>query len=180
MFCKDRVFALDNWLFDESNIDEITGNYAEFRAAISETVGVSGDDIRLVGSAKFGLSMSPSKGVRPFNEQSDLDVIIVSSTLFHEVWGEFRAAYYNGYTWVKDRHSGDIFQRFLNLVRKGGYETEYLKKMALRLDSMAKMVVLRTGLSRDLKYRIYEDWDAATDYHAYGVRKLQRVIQNGS
>jgi len=178
-FCQDRVFALDSWLFDESNLDELTGDYVDFRAAISDTVGVSEGDVRLVGSARFGLSMSPSKGVRPFNDQSDLDVVIVSSDLFNEVWGEFRATYYNGYTWVKSRHSGDIFRRFLNLVRAGNYETDYLKKVARRLDGMARTVVLRTGLSRDLKYRIYEDWDAATEYHAYGVRKLQRIIQNG-
>lgn len=180
VFCQDRVFALDSWLFDEANLDETTGDYADFRAAISDTVGVSEGDVRLVGSARFGLSMSPSKGVRPFNDQSDLDVVIVSSGLFNEVWGEFRSAYYNGYTWVKSRHSGDIFRKFLYLLREGRYETEYLKKTARRLDGMAKTVVLRTGLSRDLKYRIYEDWGAAIDYHAHGVRKLQRIIQDGS
>lgn len=178
-FCQDRVFALNSWLFDESNLDEVTGNYADFRAAISDTVGVSEDDVRLVGSARFGLSMSPTKGVRPFNDQSDLDVVIVSSDLFNEVWDEFRATYYNGYTWVKSRHSGDVFRRFLYLLREGSYETDYLKRTARRLDGMARTVVLRTGLSRDLKYRIYEDWDAAIDYHAHGVRKLQRIIKDG-
>ena len=129
-FCQDRVFALNSWLFDESNLDEVTGDYADFRAAISDIVGVSNGDVRLVGSARFGLSMSPSKGVRPFNDQSDLDVVIISNDLFNEVWGEFRAAYYNGYAWVKSRHSCDVFRRFLYLLREGRYETEYLKRTA--------------------------------------------------
>ena len=177
-FCKERMFTLDSWLFDEANLDELTGDYGDFRAAISYTVGVSEEDVRLVGSARFGLSMNPSKGVRPFNDESDLDVVIVSSDLFNKVWSEFRKAYYNGYTWVKTRHRDDVFRKFLNLARTSNYETEYLKKTARRLDKMAKNVVLRTGLARDLKYRIYEDWDAAVDYHAHGVRELQRIIQD--
>lgn len=179
-FCREQLFSMENWLFDTSADNEIIGNYEQFRAAISEVSGVNPDDIRLVGSARFGFSMSPKpeKRFRAFHDGSDLDVVIVSEGLFAEVWNEFLTAYYNGYTWIKHRHSGDVFRKFLYLPQEERYQTDYLRTAWRRLDGMARQVLLRTGLSRDLKYRLYADWDAAVGYHAYGVRKLQKVLEH--
>lgn len=69
-------------------------------------------------------------------------------------WGEVRKTYYKGYTWVKSRRLGDVIKKFLCPLREWRYETEFLKRTAPRLDNMARTVVLRTDLSRDLKYRI--------------------------
>ena len=181
-FCQDQLFDLSSWLFEHSNLDELTGDYSNFREAVSESIGVEADDIRLVGSSKFGYSMSPKpeKRFRLFTPESDLDVVIVSSDLFSEIWGEFRFAYYNGYGWIKNRHGSDIFRRFLYLLPGERYETTYLRTAARRLDGIAKNVILKTGLSRDLKYRIYASWDDAVDYHAYGVKKLQRALEHAA
>ena len=175
-FCETQLFSIENWLFDQSGTSELLGNYSDFRESIASVINIDADAVRLVGSARFGFSMNPRKGIRAFNDESDLDVVIVSQELYHTIWFEFRSAYYNGYTWIKSRHSGDIFRRFLHVLPDGNYNSEYLKDTARRLDNMRRQVNLSTGLARELKYRIYEDWDAALDYHAHGVRKLQRML----
>lgn len=179
-FCRHLLFDLDCWLFENSDLDEISSSYLDFRSTIGNVIDVDEQDIRLVGSTKYGVSMSPNpdKLFRPFNDESDLDVLIVSEKLFIEIWNEFRNAYYNGYGWVKKRHSGDIFRRFLYLVGGDQYQTTYLRDASKRMDGLAREVLLRTGLSRPLKYRIYASWDDAVGYHSHGVRKLQRVINN--
>ncbi|QGY79304.1 hypothetical protein [Sphingorhabdus lacus] len=179
-FCEEQLFQKKSWLFEDSGLDEISSTYEEFRQAIGVATGVDPADIRLVGSSRFGFSMNPkpAKRFRPFNDESDLDVLIVSEQLFSEIWAQFRHAYYNGYAWVKERHGGDIFRRFLYLLREDRYNTSYLRQAAKRMDEMTKEVLLQTGISRTLKYRIYANWTDAVSYHAHGIRKLQRDLQN--
>lgn len=181
-FCWDVVFSMESWLFDESGSAELFGTYEDFRTAISHSSGVPADDIRLVGSSRFGVSMSPKpeKLFREFNDQSDLDVIIVSEQLFSEIWGEFLRAYYGGYSWIKGRHGEDVFRRFIYLLGVERYETDYLRDTSRRLDGMKRQVLLSTGLRRKLKYRIYHSWEAAVDYHASGVMTLQRMLEHAS
>lgn len=179
-FCTEVVFSTASWLFDESGVEELSGNYASFRAAIADSAGVSPDDIRLVGSSRFGVSMNPKpeKLFREFNARSDLDVVIVSEKLFSEIWDAFLKAHYGGYKWIKGRHGEDVFRKFISLLGAERYQTDYLRDTSRRLDGMKKQVLLATGLNRELKYRIYHNWDAALDYHASGVMALQRILGN--
>jgi len=43
-------------------------------------------DVYLVGSAKLGFSIKPTATFRPFSEDSDLDLAVVSSAVFDQVW----------------------------------------------------------------------------------------------
>jgi hypothetical protein len=44
------------------------------------------NNIHMVGSAKLGFSIAPSKLWKPFDFESDIDVVIVSSKLFEKIW----------------------------------------------------------------------------------------------
>jgi hypothetical protein len=181
-FCRDVLFSPNSWLFDEAEDESLSGTYNDFRSAISVATGVPEGEIRLVGSSRFGISMSPrpEKLFREFDDSSDLDVVIVSEELFSEIWGEFLNAYYGGYGWIKNRHGGDVFRKFIYLLGSERYKTDYLRDTARKLDGMKRQVLLRTGLTRDLKYRIYDSWNSAVDYHAHGVMKLQKVIEDAA
>ncbi|MEJ5118301.1 hypothetical protein WH158_12855 [Gluconobacter cerinus] len=174
-FCKDRLFGSENWLFEEYEEEDIFGTYDEFKSSISKISGVNKKDIKLAGSSRFGISMSPktNKFFRKFNDESDLDIVIVSSDLFNYLWNNFRYAYYNGYPWIKDRHSGDVFRIFLHLVGNSDYGTKYLRTISTNFNKMSAEVSKTTGISRDLKYRIYNQWDDAHLYHASGIKKLK-------
>lgn len=67
---------------------EILSNDVHFQLKdeISRHFGVHPNEIILVGSAKVGFSLAPSKRYREFGESSDLDVAIISSALFDRVW----------------------------------------------------------------------------------------------
>lgn len=45
-------------------------------------------DVYIVGSAKLGFSISPVKRWRRFGDESDIDVAVVSETLFEKFWNE--------------------------------------------------------------------------------------------
>ena len=48
-------------------------------------------EITIVGSARIGFSLSKNKFGHPFNDQSDLDLVAVSETLFKEIAETFAA-----------------------------------------------------------------------------------------
>ena len=56
------------------------------KAEVSEFFGVNFNDVILVGSAKLGFSIAPKKTYNKFNDGSDIDIAIVSSKLFQEIW----------------------------------------------------------------------------------------------
>lgn len=64
----------------------------EMELGVRETVaaefGVSVDEVWLVGSAKLGFSPKPGQYFKHFSDRSDIDVALVSSELYAEIWRE--------------------------------------------------------------------------------------------
>lgn len=56
--------------------------YQEFRGEIGRLLGVSSSDIILVGSGQLGFSLNPVRLLQLFTPSSDLDLVVVSSTIF--------------------------------------------------------------------------------------------------
>src|SRR5205085_560567 len=51
-------------------------------------------DIRIVGSGRLGFSLKPGNNLRGFQDTSDIDVVVVNSQAFDELWlAMLRAAY---------------------------------------------------------------------------------------
>lgn len=60
--------------------------YFELKQEISKFFNTQQTQIYMVGSAKLGFSISPLKGFKPFNEDSDIDIAIIDSGLFGKYW----------------------------------------------------------------------------------------------
>lgn len=58
----------------------------ELKKQIADFFDVSFHDIFLVGSAKTGFSIAPTKTFTYFGDTSDIDIAIVSPILFNKVW----------------------------------------------------------------------------------------------
>jgi hypothetical protein len=56
--------------------------YMIFREQVADRFDVGYQDICIVGSAKLGFSPSPHKFGKPFAEESDVDVVIISEEMF--------------------------------------------------------------------------------------------------
>ena len=60
--------------------------YFTLRSEIAKFFGLHPNQVLVVGSAKLGFSIVPCKPYRPFCDESDIDVALVSSTLFDKTW----------------------------------------------------------------------------------------------
>ena len=69
------------YVFDEEK-------HFRLREEICEYFHVEFNDIVLVGSGKLGFSVKSSKRYVAFGEESDIDIAVVSTKLFQQVWEE--------------------------------------------------------------------------------------------
>lgn len=66
------------------HLDE--NDYGELRQRVSARFGLHPTNVLVVGSAKLGFSIAPTKRWQLFNDESDIDVAIVSSHLYLSIW----------------------------------------------------------------------------------------------
>jgi len=60
--------------------------YWELREMVCFRLGIHPQNFAIAGSGKLGFSIAPKKLGKPFDDGSDLDVILVSQRLFYEIW----------------------------------------------------------------------------------------------
>lgn len=83
--------------------------YFDLRSEVAEHFNIHPNEVLVVGSGKLGFSIAPKKRYTPFGNESDIDVAIVSSYLFDQMW---QAAY----KYSKDMGAWDtkiIFEGYL-------------------------------------------------------------------
>ena len=73
--------------------------YFDLRSEVADHFGLHPNEVLVVGSAKLGFSVVPDKLYRPFCDESDIDVVLVSSTLFDEIWENVFSYRYEGPYW---------------------------------------------------------------------------------
>lgn len=60
--------------------------YYDLRSKVAAQYNLHPNDVYVVGSGKLGFSIAPKKRYRHFADESDIDVVVVSSTLFDVFW----------------------------------------------------------------------------------------------
>ncbi len=83
--------------------------YAVLRSEIADHFNVHPNDVLVVGSAKLGFSIAPHKRYNHFHDGSDIDIAIVSSLLFDNIWEQAFSYASGGAYWPKKEQ----FVRFL-------------------------------------------------------------------
>ena len=84
---------------------EVPGIYEAIRAWLSIRLTVDPKEITIIGSARVGQALSPGESFgKPFSEKSDIDLSIVSLSLFERLRDEFNA-------WAYDYETGEVKAR---------------------------------------------------------------------
>lgn len=73
--------------------------YFSLRLLLSKQFKVHPNEVLVVGSAKLGFSIAPQKKFRPFGDKSDIDVVIVSDSLFSSVWSSVYSIWRDKVIW---------------------------------------------------------------------------------
>jgi hypothetical protein len=162
-------------------------SWEEFRMSLKSSLGVDGNDIRIIGSGRFGFSMKPGRNFKAFNDQSDIDVVIVNAHLFDSLWQALlEAAYPRGNIhstaggWLKDRrnelYTGWITPLEINLNPKFfGSRAKAVAQTRLKwFDALKNAAQIPPRRHEDINSRLYRTWRHAELYHLSSLSALRQ------
>jgi hypothetical protein len=173
---RTALFSSDVWLVRHKNLGEAAPVYDKIKDFFASHLEVQSANVAIVGSAKIGFSLNPKKAFEPFDdEDSDIDVILVSKPKFEEFWAELVRAYYSA-TPINKLHYKDIFRKFLAIERDLDIPSDRITRWHQTMDSVKRDFFTEFSISNPIRYRVYESWDAVMDYHASGMNRLRSTL----
>lgn len=152
--------------------------YKDFRKEICDKFQIHPQNFTVIGSAKIGFSLKPKYYGRPFSEESDIDVVLVSDDLFQQLWIQL----------IKFKKT-TVFQ--LNY-----YQREKFKELqsilfygSIRLDMVTddfpfakdwweffnKLSTDKRFGPRRIRAMIFKSWQHVSIYYEDGVAKLKEI-----
>ncbi len=164
-----------------------------FKKELAESLNVHIRDIAIVGSGKLGFSIKPDKvdnrlyeyksfdydfNLDGNNKKSDLDVAIVSETLFDKLLLElYRQS--NSYT-TEDLNWGNR-KSFAYYILKGWFRQDFMP-INFIISPSADLVVTKyeNKYKREVNIGIYKSWYYFESYHRNNIYNIQlNNIANG-
>ena len=77
--------------------------YFELKKEVASHFGLHPTEILVVGSGKLGFSIAPQKLYRPFRDESDTDIVLVSTRLFDQIWQDVHRYWRTGGYWERQQ-----------------------------------------------------------------------------
>ena len=159
----------------------VIGEEFEFKKDIALSLNVHIRDIVIVGSGKFGFSLKPdfeTPGLYLFkefdynNKKSDLDIAIVSSTLFDkEVKNLYTHTSYHKINWI-NRNS------LAKYALKGKLATRFLPidfPLTKEIAQVQENYQMKYG--REINLEIYKSWYFFETYHQDNIKNIQIMTE---
>ena len=175
---KDLNFLVNKWVLERSPFvfNDRVDEWIEWKNDFSERISVDSKSIIITGSACTGFSLNPEKNYRDFNEQSDIDVAIVSSHFFDVSWLTLRNLGTKRYK-LSVKQKAAIDDHVHRLIYWGTIGTDKL------LDIMPYGKIWIKVLSdmsnndfidgREIKIRIYRNFESLNAYHMNNMKQLK-------
>lgn len=178
-FCRSHLFDQEIYIFEKHDDFGIKGNYHALKCEIGNALDTSPNNVAIVGSAKFGFSMNPTKTelLKPFNQHSDIDIVIACPLVFERIWLNMRKSYYSNQNEVRENHANEIFSKFLVVNDKIEYKSKHMREIVTLLDEMKKNISRTFRIKQRINYRIYANWSDVEAYHEFGITLLENVLR---
>jgi len=162
--------VVQKWVIDRTPYVFKTdqAEYVLWKSKLANKIRVDGRAITLIGSASVGFSLSPDKNYRAFNEESDIDVAIVSSHHFELAWHTVRnlGAGIHSLNYLQRNSLADHRNR---LIYWGTFDTKHLlSKLPFGkqwFEAFEEMTAIEPTRDRDINARIYRDFESLSAYH---------------
>ena len=167
-------FLTSKWVLEK--IPYIFNNdseaYIKTKLELASLINVDSCSIIFVGSASTGFSLSPMKNFRKFNDQSDIDIAIISHYYFDIAWHTLRKInIYNlsreAILSIKAHREKYIYygtiatDKILGLLPFG-------KEWVAAIESLKRYPIFE---NRDINFRLYRDHESLREYHINNFKR---------
>jgi hypothetical protein len=176
-FVDREILESRPWIFDAAE------SYQTWRTSVASELGLEPHNVRIVGSAATGFSLSPLKPGRPFRrlegadaQTSDIDIALIAPSLFVVAWETI--------LYLDRRHRLGKAHEALGKIRLDVYwglvgqqslprNTDPARSILSAMSVAGRMPPLRGYPIRCRIYRRVEDLRA---YHTESLRQLRREL----
>ena len=159
--------------------------YQRMLKALARGLGVPKEDICVVGSARIGFSLSPPNFGAPFNKYSDIDIVVVSPSLFDPSWVDILTSRRVPWASLRQKTRDGMRQHQEKHHIYNGWI--YPNSVAEALGIGERWLTTFNGLSRipalssvPIGGRLYRSWDHVRVYHRRGLSKIRNRIVSPS
>lgn len=175
---KDESFVVSKWILHSTPFiftDNII-KYIEWKESLSKRINVDSRAICLTGSSCIGFSLNPNKDFKYFDDKSDIDVAVISNYYFDISWHYLRNMGTKRYD--LDSEQKLAVQEHVNrLIYWGTIATDKILTILPFGDEWFKALQEMSNeeitLGRDIKVRIYKDYEAFRAYNNQNVKKMK-------
>jgi hypothetical protein len=185
---KDNVLCLaDPIIFQEKPV-----LYKMLHRHLTGYLGLKDGSLSVVGSSKIGFSLDPDNFPAAVHEGSDIDVLIVSESLFDRIWISLLDWFYDFLARESNGAERAWFQNVKHAVFRGRIDfnmlrpspdvggREFLKPMRdarnLWFDAFRSISENRLLAKWETTGRLYRTWDHALRYHVDGLRQIKKKV----
>ena len=146
--------------------------------SVAKQFGVHPHDIIVVGSAKLGFSIAPTKRYKLFGDNSDIDVAIISQPLFDLVWkAVYQYSRYGGYWEGKGVFKKYLFRGWIRPDKlPGDHKFDFAREW---WDFFNELSVSRDISDFVIRGAIYKDWNFLEHYQRIAVDGCVDELQEG-
>ena len=161
-------FVSSKWIFERIPY-VFNDNYELFlntKLKIAEGIKVDSCSIFFVGSSSVGFSLNPQKNMKPFDEDSDIDIAVVSHYYFDIAWRtiqdiDITSIPYSIQTSIKDHRERLIYWETVALEKVLGY-MPFAKEWLCVLEKLQQSGIFH---NRKVSFRLYRNHEALRRYH---------------
>lgn len=171
----DEIMAIPvPWFFINQFAQTANQKFADFKLYMAQKFTTPATDIFICGSALLGYSLSPEKNFANFNDNSDIDIVIISKKMFDKFWDN----YFNDY--VSSRLNKSIytnaakavFKRFIDFHSTYSKHTKVYIEWEKQTSGYQKDLQIFFNFPENISYRIYRPY---SDYKQNLIKNIYDI-----
>lgn len=177
----DHAFLTSKWVLEKVPyiFGDNTEKYLQTKIEISKLLGVDSCSIIFVGSSCTGFSLSPRKIFHTFNENSDIDIAVISHYYFDVAWKTLRDI--DMYKLPYDVQEA-ISEHKNRLIYWGTIATDKILGIMpfgrKWMDATQKIQEMEIFENREVNFRLYRDHESLRAYHIDNFKNKLPEIMN--
>lgn len=178
LFASQYIFEATPYIFS----GDFQG-YVRWKTEIGTRLEIDPRAICLVGSAVVGISLNPDKGLKPFDKDSDVDVAVVSHRYFEEAWHHLKQLRLQTLTMPVESRTALKAHRE-RYIFDGTIAADsilaYLPFARRWVPAFSAMAAMSPTDGREIKARIYRDFESLRTYQLRGVMKARASVEGNA
>lgn len=174
-------FLASKWILERTPFafSEDSESYLKWKEILSNKIQVDSSAIVFTGSSGCGFSLNPYKGFKEFNDESDIDIALISDHHFDIAWHSLRNLG-SKYYLLTPKQRTSVDDHVNRLIYYGTIATDKIlpilpfgKEWTFALNQMSKEKPVD---GRIINIRIYKDFKSLRDYQTNNLEKLRQKL----